>query len=66
MSKLLCGILLVAGSFSFAGCGASVDEVPAMTAPGNDPSPEEQKNWREESMNRGGPPKGYKPPAEKK
>lgn len=62
MSKLLFCCMFLTACFGFVGCGGSVDEVPALTEPGTDPSPEEQKNWREESMKRGGPPAGYKAP----
>ena len=65
MSKLLCCCMLLAACVGFVGCGGT-PEVPALTEPGNDPTPEQQKDWREESMKRGGPPAGYKPPKDSK
>lgn len=47
---------------SLSGCGASVSEVAPMTEAGTDPPPEQQKNWMEESRNRGGAPKNVKAP----
>ena len=49
-----------------SGCGGSTDEVPALSAPGSESTPEENQKWMEESMKYGGAPEGYKPDADKK
>jgi len=62
MSKSVwCSVFLVC-CMGLVGCSDA--GTPALTEPGVDPSPEQQKDWMEESMKHGGAPKGYKPPKE--
>lgn len=56
MRLLLALLLALPMSCCMSGCGGGGD-VPALTEPGKDPPPEQQKNWMEESKNRGSGPK---------
>ncbi len=63
--KILLAMALVLPLLILGGCGGTA-EVPALTQPGVDPAPEQQKNWMEESGKRGSVPKNLtKPKAEK-
>jgi hypothetical protein len=62
MSRVLGGVLVLASCLFVAGCGSTSDEVPPLTQPGTDPSPEQQRNWMEESRRHGTG--GSAPPAE--
>lgn len=55
-------LLLVVGLFGLSGCGSNGTEVPALTAPGQDPPAQQQVDWQEESRKHG----GGKMPAPKK
>lgn len=62
--RLWLAILLALPIPLMSGCTGQ-KEVPALTEPGKDPPAEQQKNWMDESRNRGGAPKNSKPkPAE--
>ena len=59
--KTLLAMALVLPMWMMSGCTGNA-EIPALTQPGVDPSPEQQKNWMEESRKHGSAPKNVKPP----